>query len=881
VSGKGSAGEEVPIVRERVAKDPAEPSAPSATVDPTEAVAAASPRSSSGIEEPEPRIGPFEVTKRLVDAPGASIVEARDPNGAQCLLQVVLCRNSKSGDKYVPVRDFLQMIETATQTIAADPDVRMISSGSSDRRDGTRVLYWALPWTPDGQRLGRATAQVKNVRQLARIAIALLMRIADRHERGRIEPLLSEQLVMVKSTGEAELIGLPIHVPSAWLADEMLPPRFAPEERVSNDPGQPGDFWRLGTALKELASGITPVPAELSRVLDSLTDPDPVKRESDPVKAIDALKMLERAPEPQAASLSKIPADHETLADVPLPLKRTILDEPVQGLERDQPPYTDSEAPTGDHTKAAQKRGLQDVDRVIAERVTLTLNTKDVAESIASMPLNAEQKSELFELVTRWQQLEESRKAGKAVAPRSDEPGVRDRPAAAPEHQMLALSNAVTKRTIPPEGETLLDARRPIKRDADAGAETQPDLERVPMEIPMETAVFVNDPVKAIVQTMRTQSASVKRGGTAWDRAMTLDKRLEPAGPHGTVAGLRAFGPKGTVVGARPLAASFRIVATHGQEADPPVPSPRLLSAGTAAGEGAMLPAVIDRSAKSQAGILDPATTPSPRQDNARVRPGPVSTPSAIREVREPWRRYAADALLVVILSITLGLVFHELMPTAQGPAREQKRTVTTANEVILDVQPKDAIIIGEEDGRVLGAGSLTLLIPPGSATAVLVTAKNYEPQRIVLPERGRISTNLLPLEYREPCMVNLRLPPNMQLEGVTGGLESYGAFRIPSALVVRAVPHGGAWLVRCPEFGGLDAQTLPPHAPFVRRELEIVEPRGAVAFVGHSNVGVVPVKTSTTGGFARVRIAVDGGSAIERWIPVFADTELRMPLPR
>jgi hypothetical protein len=300
------------------------------------------------------------------------------------------------------------------------------------------------------------------------------------------------------------------------------------------------------------------------------------------------------------------------------------------------------------------------------------------------------------------------------------------------------------------------------------------------------------------------------------------------------VIGLRPLGPKGTVVGVRLLGPKFRIVDV------------------TAA----------------------PGTTgESPALERAL---SSVERPP--EKKGSGW--LAATTLLLLVAIAGLAVLIANTVAGDKVTITIARRTIVPQNEVVLSVLPAESIVVGESDGRILGSTPLTILVPSEVPISVLVIAPGREPQRFTLPDRGHVSTELAPLKS-EPCEVDLDVPSGAQLESVIGDTRALGSkYRVPGAMVLRATNIRGAWIVRCPSLGGTEAQKITSTAMMTTPHATISEPTGATVTIDGEKVGIVPLQASISAGFAKFKIEL-GDSAIERWIPIFTNTELRLPNPK
>lgn len=196
----------------------------------------------------EGRYGAFTWRGLLAKGPGVILAEAIDVDGTPRLLQIVRCR---------PVRDDaerlrrLHLERVISQRTAGLLEEGVIAHGVETELDGTRALYWILPWEDRYAEL--ALPERPDIGLIVRAGMVLASRLMQRHARGRTEPLLSAQLLLLGDAKlRATLVGLPVFVPPEWLADEMEPPSLAPEELVRAQLEPSGDLWRLGRTLRRL-----------------------------------------------------------------------------------------------------------------------------------------------------------------------------------------------------------------------------------------------------------------------------------------------------------------------------------------------------------------------------------------------------------------------------------------------------------------------------------------------------------------------------------------------------------------------------------------------------------------------------------------------------
>jgi hypothetical protein len=214
-------------------------------------------------------VGPYSVTSGLVRAPGAWIVEARDPHGHEVLLQLVHVRPLVNDAERALRMHVEQTVLSRTTALLQENDRVVLAHGGIDRVDGTRVLFWAMPRPEKIHRLANPLKQLKGLDHLLFVGLELAKRLVERHELGRCEPLLSEHLFLIGDES-VELIGVPVQVPAEWFAADMPSPRLAPEEATHGGLTAVGDVWRLGQALSVLGCAFEPLPEAVQSLLERM-----------------------------------------------------------------------------------------------------------------------------------------------------------------------------------------------------------------------------------------------------------------------------------------------------------------------------------------------------------------------------------------------------------------------------------------------------------------------------------------------------------------------------------------------------------------------------------------------------------------------------------
>ncbi|MEO1230686.1 MAG: hypothetical protein AAFZ18_17455, partial [Myxococcota bacterium] len=266
-----------------------------------------------------------------------------------------------------------------------------------------------------------------------------------------------------------------------------------------------------------------------------------------------------------------------------------------------------------------------------------------------------------------------------------------------------------------------------------------------------------------------------------------------PRGPGGTVAAqplptpasLRGaqlgYGPQGTVA-AEPIPAGIAARA----------PRPEALGygpGGTVAGDLRAIP-------RSGSGIGAPLVG---FERSAPVHPPPSSASEPARAAPPPPKSAGPLAFTVIalaLLAVAAAVVVQLLKPvveeaptasplpteTASNGNSGRRIELTPWNDVLLETVPADAHVIGERDGSDLGASPVRLLVPEGQEVAVLVTAEGYEPVRLVLPSRGRVTVHLTSTEGVIDCPVELSAPGPLEVVGM-GLTGENGRYKIPGAV--------------------------------------------------------------------------------------------------
>lgn len=491
-----------------------------------------------------------------------------------------------------------------------------------------------------------------------------------------------------------------------------------------------------------------------------------------------------------------------------------------------------------------------------------------------------------------------------------------------------------------PEGETLLEIRRP-NRGATAASVAATNIVSGAYESTDGSEFTVRD--VSLEDLARADEFptmdEVDRGAgnrNAWDRAKkdppfdptrnrpgagrALPSKVAPMGPQGTLVGARLINdPTGLrqineLPGMLPPPEMGHEGSGPPLAADPLLPERRPLMAPDNSGPmpaqphrpstqdllppamGALAAAPPPSQPMLQHGsnppsalVAPPSLSPAPFPKPApaasvSTAPTPARGPSRLNVVLGAIGFFVAGGLAAFFIPYLLGT--HgttDLSPGGSGAA-PKTYAITPANEVLLQASPASAVVVGEADGRVLGRTPLRFLVPPDLDAAILVAAEGHEPQRVMLPVRGRIRTDLVPHSDTTPCDLELKVPQGVALNAVSAELTMNGAnHTVPGAALLRDEAGSGAWLVRCPRLGGPNPQTLTPHAPVTTVNVWVVGPSNATVYIDGEEVGTTPLRTKVKTGLRKIGIEKLSATSdkTERWVPIFGDTKIRMPRPR
>jgi hypothetical protein len=818
-------------------------------------------------------VGPYRVLRGLVRAPQAWLVEATGPAGDRAILHLVHCRAVRSRAEELERQAFHSQIASATVGLFDEENFTVQAHGHVQREDGTRVLFWALPWHDGALQLDDPGAPIRDVAHLLEIAIALSDRLGRRHDLERLDPLLSEQLVAV-TRSSADLLGVPIFIPPSWLAPEMPSCRMAPEEMGNLLPTRIGDIWRLGQTLTALAARFDAIPSALSNLLRWMTHDDPKKR---PPRAVEVRvecatikgrlgRVPNTKPPPgvQRPSLSfeevsqLIMVTLGPTSEVDLNQVRNQIqvlqgqDEVtlagsvnIKGLER--PP-----APTG-VPPWAFFFSAHEYERFIAV-VKADLARRGLAHRLGTgvVQLIAADGAELEYLglsdVARacfradpdtWESLItadfESQIGESAVTaderPHHDEPTQRiqepkdeavTEPPIPEQRVKISVGDAVDLHAIVEKNETIPD-RAP-----------EPPMDQIPF---LETLPSPTHPAR-VPDDLREQAQAnlhLPKTGTLYSPGALPPNQVAKA-----LAFPRPIVPKGLTLPARSDAPLVYVPPHEPRHPEPRHPAPVHAQAPLIEGKG----------------TLDPSM--------ARAAGG-----AGIRNLM------LAFVLILTIGAIVGAIIFAE---RPRGEAERQFSAITLDGEIVLRANPPNAVVVGETDGRILGQAPLRFLLAQRSEVAVIVASPGRDPRRVALGGAGEITVDLSPLPSTDAnCSVPFEGVRAADLGGVIGNMNvADGKLEFAGASVVRTKPgskQSGAWIVRC---GSDETIRLEPR-PIAPAELKITKPESAVAYVEGQALGMIPVSLTVPEAFTKIAIDTGRGARGPIWVPVRGPTEVSL----
>jgi hypothetical protein len=240
------------------------------------------------------------------------------------------------------------------------------------------------------------------------------------------------------------------------------------------------------------------------------------------------------------------------------------------------------------------------------------------------------------------------------------------------------------------------------------------------------------------------------------------------------------------------------------------------------------------------------------------------------------------NSMVALLLILTVGAIIGAIV-FAERPAGEEVKQqfteVTLDGEIILRADPPNAVVVGEDDGRILGQAPLRFLLARNAEVGVIVASPGRIPKRVALSGAGEIKVALEALPQIDmPCQLPFDGARAADLGGVIGNMKvEEGKLEFNGASVVRTKPgsrNSGAWIVRCPLAGIVETIQLEPR-PIEPAELRISKPVDGVAYVEGQALGMIPVSLTVPEAFTKIAIDAGHGARGPLWVPVRGPTDI------
>lgn len=872
------------------------------------------------------RVGPYEVVREVLRAPGAMLAEARDASGQPRLLQLTRFRGAQTDDDREKRQKHEKVLAQRTMELIGDADVIVHAHGGADAEDGERVLFWALPWSDAPFLVDRVKSEPLSSNELIEIGVALAQRMAARHSSGRVDPLLSEHLLRAGEPGKPEVVGVPIAVDSEWMSPNMISARLAPEETSTQDRRPSGDVWRLGKLLSALAEHTRSLSAEAREAFAQLSDDDTQKRTPSAPVAVELLMKLNAIVPPAAASRSRpdSTSSAERSVETAIVSAKRVVD-PIETTEtlRDADPPANSDHPNNGHANSdhgyAGNNGHANDNNVFAgllpnplESSSWEIPTLTPARDMA----RAEDTVKEMELVTAQAR---AMVADHTPAPISESEAITSQSepqTPSPIHlpsilvdrtdtaetgpRLLAPSMPIVAHAIPTDGavralhvdsfsarDTLVDAPLAVKMPEPMMVEVLPPriaiapTEKVEPETPIPSAVPVLLPFEPTNNERAREIAPMKPVVVT----VPAEKKSNGNGNHPVASAIASLDPLAASwaqpvlpAGESPWSEVVQARGTHHRDRsdfpgfpdDVPVPARITLEKRATAFD-------MEDVSRSRAALPIP---------EIETRPAYSEVPTSEIEVELAAALKGIDKKKVVFGVLVALVIFGLFALLSRAGSKTETRDaamITAANEVTLDSDPPGATVVAEADGQILGKTPIRFLIAPGSDVAVYLVAPSREPLRLALPSRGGLTAKLSPIDASD-CVVSVTAPGAAELEGIDVDIGSNTERHVPGAAVVRAKAEQsvrGARLVLCPGLGGEKEQELRLERVSRPVAVRVTQPEGAAAYLNGDPIGPVPGIGRTATAFSRVRIDDQNGVSDERWVSTLSNIEVRMPPPR
>lgn len=807
------------------------------------------------------RVGPFEVVREVLSAPGASLAEAKDATGQVRLVQIMRLRAVDNDEDREKRQKQEKVLAQRTMELIGDSEIVVHAHGGADGANGERVLFWALPYSETPLLVERVKQKPLASAELILLGVQLAERMAARHATGRVEPLLSEHLIRWTGDTKPEVVGAPLSLDADWVAPSMIPALLAPEEMKTQDRRPSGDVWRLGKLLAALACHTQEVSEPMRATFDKLAEDDLEKRIS---SATTALEALSRLGDPESAVFAPFLSNSAT------PANGTNGELPNMMLSTSWEISVPDRAASFPNTPS-QGTAARAIEEITARARALVADTVPEHDSEAVTNQSEPQTPVLSALPSILVDRTEDRDTGPT-----------DRSLVAP--SMPQSVNSDTVRAIQVESfsarDTQVDAPIPVKMPEPSVSVMDSIVPRMvestervepATPIPSQAAVFLIAPQ----ETTKEERGREPEAPKPIVVATTVEKKTNgnghhPAGPVDPIAASWAQpvlpvgeSPWSEVVHARGAVHRDRS-EFPGFPDEIPVPARSTLEPRVPAYEAPSLPEL-------------PELDVAPKYAEVPTNEIEVELAAALKGID---KKKMVSGVLVALVILGLFALISRAGVKQEGVA---PRIVTGANEVALDSNPPGATVVAEADGTILGKTPMRFLVAPGSEVAVYLVAPSREPLRLALPSRGGITAQLSPIDASD-CVVKVTAPNNVELEGVDTDIGTNAERHLPGAAVVRAKADQdlrGARLVLCPALGGEKEQELKLERTARASAVRVTQPEGAAAYLNGDPIGPVPGVGRTNAAFSRVRIDDQNGVSEERWVSTVGDTEVRMPAPK